>query len=165
MRKEIKLGKTILLEYGKHADGKRWFSFFLHFGTFASFFCSYRTQAYDTGFQSGIGHIFRWPIRLEQYLSMLEYPQGTVISEHQDGDPNSKQLLAAVNINFVLRKADVGGEFICPEAILNTSRLKIFNGDKYHHQVTPVEKGKRVVLAYKFSLSHKKKSVITQPIS
>lgn len=153
----MKLGKIIFLEYGRHADGKPWFSFFLNIGTFASFFFSFRTSAYESAFQSGIGSVVRWPIISAEYLSVLEYPAGTQVTRHRDGDSDSKKLLAAVNINFVLKKALAGGEFICPEAILNTSRLKIFNGDKYYHEVTRVEKGKRAVLAYKVSFSRKKK--------
>ena len=155
MGKEVKLGKVVLLEYGRHPNKKPWFSLFFNLGTFASFFCSFRTVAYDTAFQSGIGHVIRWPVLFSQYISILEYPTGTHITRHSDGDSTAHRSIVGININLVLKKAVRGGEFICPGAILNTSRLKIFNGDKYPHEVTPIEEGTRMLLAYKFSLLRK----------
>jgi hypothetical protein len=150
-----KLGKVATIEYGKHTSGKRWFSSFLYAGDLATFFCSWGTQAYDTALQSGIGFILKWPFRIAVFLSLLDYPEGSLVEAHNDGGPDPKQMKPVIgcNFNIVLKKAKIGGEFICPQAWVNTSRVKIFNGDKFQHEVTKIEKGNRVLLAFKVSLA------------
>jgi len=153
--KKLSLGKILTLEYGGREKDKIWFSFSLNIGTIAKFFCSYKTKAYGHGFQSGIGAILRKPFYSALFISILDYRTGSSVDEHRDGgiDDNRMKLLLGLNVNIVLKKADVGGKFICPQAIVNTSRIKIFNGDKYQHKVTPIEKGRRVALVFKFSLA------------
>lgn len=149
------LGNVIKLESGKHADGSHWFSLFINLGKSVSLFWSRKTQAYDIAFQSGIGGVIRWPFYSAFFLSLISYPQGSIVEKHHDGGINPLKMkpLLGCNLNIVLKKAVEGGEFICMEAWVNTGRIKIFNGDKYDHEVTRVEKGRRVIFAFKFSLA------------
>ena len=149
------MSKIVKWKSGKHADGSRWFDLFLNLGKSISLFCSRKTQAYDIAFQSGIGGVIRWPFYSALFLSVISYPKGSVVEKHHDGgiNPLTMRPILGFNFNIVLKKAAEGGKFICPESWVNTSRIKIFNGDKYDHEVTRVEKGKRVIFSFKFSLA------------
>ncbi len=153
--KKTALGNVFKLEYGKHPDGTYWFSLFINLGKSISLFWSRKTQAYDTALQSGVGGLIRWPFYSALFVSVISYPQGSIVDAHRDGGINLQKMkpLLGYNMNIVLKKAILGGEFVCPQAWVNSSRIKIFNGDKYDHEVTRIQKGKRTILAFKFSLA------------
>ena len=51
-------------------------------------------------------------------------------------------------INFILKKAEVGGYFVCNGPFWSfRDRIIKFRPDKYKHQVTKVYKGKRLVFS------------------
>ena len=50
-------------------------------------------------------------------------------------------------LNIVLKKARLGGEFICPDAIFQRKRIKFFRPDISEHQVTKVVAGSRYLLS------------------
>ena len=47
----------------------------------------------------------------------------------------------------MLKKADLGGEFICSNSIFETKRVKLFRPDVSEHQVSKVIKGSRYLLS------------------
>ena len=147
--------KIIILKSGRYSNGCLWFDYSVNLGNWISLYLSRKTRAYVHGFQSGIGAVLRKPFYSALFISILDYRIGSSVDEHRDGgiDDNRMKLLLGFNANIILKKADVGGKFICPQAFVNTSRIKIFNGDKYQHSVTTIEKGRRVVLVFKFSLA------------
>ena len=149
------LGNVIKLESGKHTDGTYWFSLFINLGKSMSLFLSRKTEAYDIARQSGIGGLIRWPFYSALFISVINYPEGSVVEVHRDGgiDHQKMQPLLGFNMNIVLKKATLGGEFVCPDAWVNSSRIKIFNGDRFNHHVTQIQKGGRIILAFKFSLA------------
>ena len=153
--KKLPPRKTIILKSGRHSDGCLWFDHSVNLGNWINLYCSRKTKAYVHGFQSGIGAILRKPFYMALFISILDYRIGSSVDKHRDGGIDYKRMkpLLGFNINIILKKATAGGKFICPQALVNTSRIKIFNGDKYEHRVTPIEKGRRVALVFKFSLA------------
>lgn len=75
-------------------------------------------------------------------LYLLKYPTGTFINPHVDCVDNWKHY----RLNIVLNKA-VGGEFICPNAFFNYSRIKFFRPDIHEHSVSMITSGVRFVLS------------------
>ena len=153
--KKLPPRKTIILKSGRYSNRSLWFDLSVNLGNWINLYCSRKTKAYVHGFQSGIGVIIKKPFYSALFISILDYRTGSSVDEHRDGGIDYKRMtpLLGFNINIILQKAVTGGKFICPQALVNTSRINIFNGDKYEHRVTPIEKGRRVVLVFKFSLA------------
>jgi hypothetical protein len=82
-----------------------------------------------------------WPIKFDTYL--LKFPQGSEIAPHTDKVESGKHY----RLNIVLKKADLGGEFICTNPIFETKRVKLFRPDVSEHQVSKVIKGNRYLLS------------------
>jgi len=82
-----------------------------------------------------------WPIKCDTYL--LKFPQGSEIAPHTDKVESGKHY----RLNIVLKKADLGGEFICSDPIFETKRVKLFRPDVSEHQVSKVIKGNRYLLS------------------
>ena len=82
-----------------------------------------------------------WPIKFDTYL--LKFPQGSEIAPHTDKVESGKHY----RLNIVLKKADLGGEFICSNPIFETKRIKLFRPDVSKHQVSKVIKGNRYLLS------------------
>lgn len=83
----------------------------------------------------------QWPIPHDLYL--LHFPEGSSIPPHTD----PVESLRHYRLNIVLKKATQGGEFICKDPILATSRFKFFRPDISEHGVTPVKEGSRLLLS------------------
>jgi hypothetical protein len=49
-------------------------------------------------------------------------------------------------------KADRGGEFVCAKTIFKWWRIVLFRADTSYHYVTPIEKGRRILLSFGFKL-------------
>lgn len=82
-----------------------------------------------------------WPIKFDTYL--LKFPQGSEIAPHTDKVGSGKHY----RLNIVLKKADLGGEFICSNPIFETKRVKLLSPDVSEHQVSKVIKGNRYLLS------------------
>ncbi|RDJ35082.1 MAG: 2OG-Fe(II) oxygenase [Crenarchaeota archaeon] len=80
-------------------------------------------------------------------LYLLRYKQGAYIKKHVDAVSNRKHF----RLNVVLKKVE-GGEFICPDAFINTSRIKFFRPDIHEHSVSEVLSGTRYVLSLGWAL-------------
>jgi hypothetical protein len=80
-------------------------------------------------------------------MHILRYKKGTHIPPHKDVVPHWKHF----RINIIFKKA-VGGSFICPDAHINWSRLKLFRNDIHEHSVNRVEDKTRYVLSIGFLL-------------
>lgn len=81
------------------------------------------------------------PIPFDCYL--IRYKEGSYIPPHVDKVEKGKHY----RLNIVLKKAKAGGEFICNNAIINTSRIKLFRPDVNEHSVTKLTEGKRYLLS------------------
>lgn len=75
-------------------------------------------------------------------LYLLRYPTGSYIDKHIDPVPRWRHF----RLNFVLKKAE-GGDFVCPDAFLNSGRIKFFRPDIQEHSVSEVKQGVRYVLS------------------
>lgn len=82
-----------------------------------------------------------WPVKFDTYL--LKFPQGSEIAPHKDKVDFGKHF----RLNVVLKKAALGGAFICDDPIFDSGRIKLFRPDISQHKVTKVEKGSRYVLS------------------
>lgn len=82
-----------------------------------------------------------WPIKFDTYL--IRFPKGSEIAPHTDVVQSGKHY----RLNIVLKKAKVGGEFICSNPIFETKRIKLFRPDVSEHQVTKVEEGNRYIFS------------------
>ena len=82
-----------------------------------------------------------WPIKFDVYL--LKFPKGSEIPPHTDHVKDGQHY----RLNIVLKKADIGGEFICASPLFETKRIKLFRPDISKHQVSKVEKGNRYILS------------------
>lgn len=81
-----------------------------------------------------------WPIKFDTYL--LKFPKGSEIAPHTDKVKSGKHY----RLNIVLKKAEIGGEFVCANPIFETKRIKLFRPDVCEHQVSKVVKGNRYLL-------------------
>lgn len=95
----------------------------------------------SSGYSKMLLATLRWPIKFDAYL--LKFPQGSEIAEHTDPVQQGKHY----RLNIVLKAAQSGGEFQCENAIINTSRIKLFRPDVSPHSVTRVELGTRYLLS------------------
>lgn len=82
-----------------------------------------------------------WPLPLDAYL--LRFPKGSEIRPHTDPVSEGRHY----RLNFVVKKANVGGEFVCVTPIFETGRIKFFRPDACEHSVSRVIKGSRYVFS------------------
>ena len=82
-----------------------------------------------------------WPIKFDAYL--LKFPEGSEIAAHTDKVETGKHY----RLNLVIKRAKIGGEFICSNPIFQSNRIKLFRPDVSEHQVTRVIKGNRYLLS------------------
>ncbi|MGB1263759.1 MAG: 2OG-Fe(II) oxygenase [Cognaticolwellia sp.] len=82
-----------------------------------------------------------WPIKFDTYL--LKFPEGSEIASHVDQVESGKHY----RLNIVIKNPEMGGEFICSQAIFESKRIKLFRPDISAHQVTKVVKGNRYLLS------------------
>ncbi len=82
-----------------------------------------------------------WPLPFDCYL--LKFPEESEIPEHTDKTESGRHF----RMNIVLKKAQIGGEFVCENPIWNFGRIKLFRPDESKHSVTKVVKGNRYLLS------------------
>jgi hypothetical protein len=83
----------------------------------------------------------KFPVPFDWYL--LRFPTGSEIPPHVDAVQKGRHF----RLNIILRKAQKGGEFQCPDPIWNRPRIKLFRPDLSLHSVTKVEAGSRLVFS------------------
>ena len=81
-------------------------------------------------------------------LHFLKMPEGSSIEPHVDPYPSHKMY----RINFVLQEPEEGGQFVCPEAMIDWRRIKFFRPDIMEHSVQRVDEGERFVLSFGFCI-------------
>ena len=82
-----------------------------------------------------------WPIKFDTYL--IKFPVGSEIKPHTDKVNSGKHF----RLNIVLKRAQLGGEFICENTLFQSKRIKLFRPDITEHAVTKIEKGNRYILS------------------
>lgn len=82
-----------------------------------------------------------WPIKLDLYL--LRFKKGAAIKTHTDPVEAGKHF----RINFILKNAKSGGNFICENLIYESERIKFFRPDIEKHSVSKINKGTRYVIS------------------
>ena len=82
-----------------------------------------------------------WPIAFDSYL--IRYPIGSSIPPHTDPVTGKNHY----RLNVIVKRSGGGGEFICSNPILSTSRIKLFRPDRSEHSVTEVTGSSRYVLS------------------
>ncbi len=83
----------------------------------------------------------RWLIKFDVYL--LRFNPGSEIKPHTD----QVKIGRHYRLNWVLKKAKQGGEFVCADPIYASKRIKLFRPDISEHSVTKVIEGKRYLLS------------------
>lgn len=83
----------------------------------------------------------KWPLKFDFYL--LKFLEGSEIKTHLAPVPKGRHF----RINFIIKKAFKGGEFICNKTLFSNKRIKYFRPDLEKHSVTKIEKGTRLVLS------------------
>ena len=80
--------------------------------------------------------------KCDSYL--LYYPCGSEIPAHVDSVSFGRHY----RVNVILKKALVGGDFICADPIFSKFGVNLFRPDISPHAVSRVESGYRVVLSF-----------------
>lgn len=81
--------------------------------------------------------------RMSIYL--VRYPAGHAIVPHVDMVSEGR----LYKLNWVLIKPESGGEFRCERTIFNLfGRIILFRPDLYRHQVSRIERGRRLLLSF-----------------
>ncbi|WP_394202306.1 hypothetical protein [Marinagarivorans algicola] len=68
-----------------------------------------------------------WPIKFDIYF--LRFPEGSEIKPHTDKVISGQHY----RLNIVIKDADIGGDFICSNAIFESARIKLFRPDISEH--------------------------------
>ena len=80
---------------------------------------------------------------------IFHYGLGSYIPKHKD--PSSGRRIYRLNIELI--KAEEGGQFICNNMIFSLwNRIFFFRADNSYHYVTPITKGKRILLSFGIKL-------------
>lgn len=87
----------------------------------------------------------RFPVPWD--IQLMHVPPDARVNEHID--PADGRLY---RLNLALRLPSENGEFVCPEAFVNTRRLKFFRADEMRHRVEPISKSSRWFLSLGFRL-------------
>jgi hypothetical protein len=82
-----------------------------------------------------------WPLPFDVYI--LRFPQGSEVRPHTDPVWSGRHY----RLNIVVKRAKLGGEFVCATPIYESPRIKFFRPDACEHSVTRVERGSRYVLS------------------
>ena len=78
---------------------------------------------------------------------IFHYKEGSYIPKHKDPSCGRK----IYRLNFELVKAKEGGQFVCNNMIFSLfGRIHFFRADTSYHYVTPITKGKRILLSFGF---------------
>lgn len=81
--------------------------------------------------------------RFDCYL--FYYKEGSYIPRHKDPSFGMRHY----RLNFVLKDADVGGQFVCQKMIWSyKNRIFLFRADNSYHKIEKIEKGNRILLSF-----------------
>jgi hypothetical protein len=94
-----------------------------------------------TGYDKMLIGCGRWPNPFDIYI--LRFREGQEIPPHVDQVKSG----AHYRLNIILKSAKRGGEFICRDAIYESTRIKYFRSDISEHAVSRVVMGSRYVLS------------------
>ena len=97
---------------------------------------------WQRGRQEGGYRVLPFLIQKRFDLYLIDYPVGAYIPPHRDPNPNGKHY----RLNITLLKGE-GGKFRCRRSIYSSERVQFFRPDENTHYVTPVTKGRRLVLS------------------
>lgn len=86
------------------------------------------------------------PILADLYL--LRFPKGSYVKPHKDPVEGRRHY----RLNIVIKKAHIGGTFLCSTQILDWGRIQFFRSDLAKHAVSPILKGSRYVLSFGVAL-------------
>jgi hypothetical protein len=81
------------------------------------------------------------PLPFDVYL--LKYEKDSFVLPHTDEVESGQHY----RLNIILRKAKLGGDFVCQGAIVDKERIKLFRPDLDEHSVSKIESGARLVLS------------------
>lgn len=95
----------------------------------------------DSGYDKMLLLTASWPIAFDSYL--IRYPIGSSIPPHTDPVNGRNHY----RLNIIVKRSVGGGEFVCSNPILSTSRVKLFRPDRSEHSVTEVIGSSRYVLS------------------
>lgn len=102
----------------------------------------------NTGYYKMLLFQWRWLVFCDLYL--LTYASGSHVPEHTDPIPGYRHYI----INFVIKQAKAGGEFISQHILYQGKRLKVFRSD-FPHEVKMITSGNRHVLSFGLCLKDK----------
>lgn len=95
----------------------------------------------NTGYHKILLCEAKWPIPFDVYL--LRYNVGGHVPEHIDPVDTGKHF----RLNIILKQAEEGGDFICPDAIYTSKWINLFRPDEALHEVLEVKKGHRYLFS------------------
>jgi hypothetical protein len=101
----------------------------------------WRRGRQETGYDKMLMLQSPWPLPFDVYL--LRFREGAEIPPHTDPVSSGRHF----RCNIVLKRATVGGDFVCTRPIFATPRIKLFRPDACEHSVTRVARGTRYVLS------------------
>jgi hypothetical protein len=81
---------------------------------------------------------------------IIRLKEKAYIPNHRDFIPNKNHF----RVNIVLKKAEVGGLFVCDEGYSILDRIFLFRPDVSEHSVTEVVSGTRYVLSFGLAISN-----------
>lgn len=84
----------------------------------------------------------RWPITFQFQIFITRYGAGGLLEEHIDSTHEDEKQF---RLMVLLKRPKQGGELICEKFIINRGRIKLFEPNRYKHQVTKVVRGERLV--------------------
>lgn len=94
-----------------------------------------------SGYDKMLLSTLAWPFAFDSYL--IRYPVGSRIGPHTDPVTARKHY----RLNLIVKRSRGGGEFVCADPIVSTSRIKLFCPDRSEHSVTEVTGSSRYVLS------------------
>lgn len=83
------------------------------------------------------------PLGIKIDVFLLRFPIDSEIPPHRDQVQSGRHF----HLNIILKKAEVGGEFLCEQNIINLARIKFFYSYLSIHSVTKVISNPRYVLS------------------
>ncbi|MBB1303637.1 MULTISPECIES: 2OG-Fe(II) oxygenase [Pseudoalteromonas] len=95
----------------------------------------------DSGYDKMLLCGAHWPVKFDTYL--IKFPVGSEIKPHTDKVKKGKHF----RLNLIIKRAQLGGEFMCENTLFQSKRIKLFRPDITQHAVTKIEKGSRYILS------------------
>lgn len=86
-------------------------------------------------------------LKFDVYL--LRYPTGSVVPKHTDKVQSGRHY----RMNVIVKRAKLGGDFHCDDAIIHLRRFILFRPDLCEHHVSRIQDGSRYVISVGWVLS------------